>query len=90
MMYYLVYQALADPYFKGLAKVEREPSSQPILKLEFEFERQRLTKEDVRYYFGSLIISKFISYLVNYHAILVVLPIQFFYEHMLRIYAIVF
>eukprot|EP00250_Pteridium_aquilinum_P011174 c19883_g2_i2 orf=1090-2208(+) len=41
-------QALADPYFKGLAKVEREPSSQPISKLEFEFERRRLTKDDVR------------------------------------------
>lgn len=41
-------EALADPYFKGLAKVEREPSSQPISKLEFEFERRRITKEDVR------------------------------------------
>ncbi|XP_030460960.1 mitogen-activated protein kinase 19-like [Syzygium oleosum] len=41
-------EALADPYFKGLAKVEREPSSQPISKLEFEFERRRLTKEDAR------------------------------------------
>ncbi|XAR68202.1 Mitogen-activated protein kinase [Bertholletia excelsa] len=41
-------EALADPYFKGLAKIEREPSSQPISKLEFEFERRRLTKEDIR------------------------------------------
>lgn len=41
-------QALADPYFKGLAKVEREPSAQPISKMEFEFERRRLTKDDVR------------------------------------------
>lgn len=41
-------EALSDPYFKGLAKVEREPSCQPISKLEFEFERRRLTKEDVR------------------------------------------
>uniref|UniRef100_A0A0D6QXK6 mitogen-activated protein kinase n=1 Tax=Araucaria cunninghamii TaxID=56994 RepID=A0A0D6QXK6_ARACU len=41
-------EALADPYFKGLAKVEREPSTQPISKLEFEFERRRLTKDDVR------------------------------------------
>lgn len=41
-------QALADPYFKGLAKIEREPSCQPISKLEFEFERRRLTKDDVR------------------------------------------
>lgn len=41
-------QALADPYFKGLAKVEREPSCKPFSKLEFEFERRRLTKDDVR------------------------------------------
>ncbi|KAK4438948.1 Mitogen-activated protein kinase [Sesamum alatum] len=41
-------EALADPYFKGLAKVEREPSCQPISKMEFEFERRRVTKEDIR------------------------------------------
>ncbi|XP_031494580.1 mitogen-activated protein kinase 15 [Nymphaea colorata] len=41
-------EALADPYFRGLAKVEREPSAQPVTKLEFEFERRRITKEDVR------------------------------------------
>ncbi|XP_017602858.1 mitogen-activated protein kinase 19-like [Gossypium arboreum] len=41
-------EALADPYFKGLAKIEREPSCQQISKLEFEFERRRLVKEDVR------------------------------------------
>ena len=41
-------KALADPYFKGLAKVEREPAAQPISKLEFEFERRRVSKEDVR------------------------------------------
>ncbi|KAH7651169.1 mitogen-activated protein kinase 1/3 protein [Dioscorea alata] len=41
-------EALADPYFKGLAKVEREPSCHPITKLEFEFERRRVTKEDIR------------------------------------------
>ncbi|XP_042486078.1 mitogen-activated protein kinase 10-like isoform X1 [Macadamia integrifolia] len=41
-------EALSDPYFKGLAKVEREPSCQPITKLEFEFERRRVTKEDIR------------------------------------------
>ncbi|XP_004513982.1 mitogen-activated protein kinase 15 [Cicer arietinum] len=41
-------EALADPYFKGLAKVEREPSCKPISKLEFEFERRRITKDDVR------------------------------------------
>ncbi|RCV26629.1 hypothetical protein SEVIR_5G264400v4 [Setaria viridis] len=41
-------EALADPYFKGLAKVEREPSCQPITKMEFEFERKKVTKEDVK------------------------------------------
>uniref|UniRef100_A0A6N2KP39 mitogen-activated protein kinase n=2 Tax=Salix viminalis TaxID=40686 RepID=A0A6N2KP39_SALVM len=41
-------EALADPYFKGLAKVEREPTAQPVTKMEFEFERRRITKEDVR------------------------------------------
>lgn len=39
---------MADPYFKNIAKVEREPSAQPVTKLEFEFERRRVTKEDVR------------------------------------------
>ncbi|KAL2339132.1 hypothetical protein Fmac_013578 [Flemingia macrophylla] len=41
-------EALADPYFKGLARVEREPSAQPVTKMEFEFERRKITKEDVR------------------------------------------
>ncbi|GAB4849286.1 Mitogen-activated protein kinase 19 [Ancistrocladus abbreviatus] len=41
-------EALADPYFKGLAKVEREPACQSISKFEFEFERRRVTKDDVR------------------------------------------
>ncbi|KAM3212090.1 hypothetical protein ACQJBY_065276 [Aegilops geniculata] len=41
-------EALADPYFNGLAKVEREPSCQPIPKLEFEFEGRRVTKEDIK------------------------------------------
>ncbi|PKA55518.1 Mitogen-activated protein kinase 15 [Apostasia shenzhenica] len=41
-------EALADPYFQGLANLEREPSTQPISKLEFEFERRKLTKDDVR------------------------------------------
>jgi hypothetical protein len=39
---------LADPYFKGLAKVEREPSCQPISKMEFDFEMRKFTKEDVK------------------------------------------
>ncbi|KAM7479655.1 hypothetical protein LguiA_027868 [Lonicera macranthoides] len=41
-------RSLADPYFRGLANVEREPSTQPISKLEFEFERRKLAKDDVR------------------------------------------
>ncbi|RWR86355.1 mitogen-activated protein kinase 8-like protein [Cinnamomum micranthum f. kanehirae] len=41
-------EALADPYFKGLARVEREPSCQPITKIEFQFERRRVTKEDIK------------------------------------------
>ncbi|KAI9073682.1 hypothetical protein K1719_044346 [Acacia pycnantha] len=41
-------EALADPYFKRLAKFEREPSCQPISKMEFEFERRRVTKEEIR------------------------------------------
>lgn len=41
-------QALADPYFYGLANLAEEPSRQPISKLEFDFERRRITKDDVR------------------------------------------
>ncbi|KAF8408973.1 hypothetical protein HHK36_005043 [Tetracentron sinense] len=41
-------EALADPYFKGLAKVEREPSCLPITTIEFEFERRRMTKEVIQ------------------------------------------
>jgi mitogen-activated protein kinase 1/3 len=41
-------EALAHPYFKSLANLEQEPSTQPISKLEFEFERRKLTKDDVR------------------------------------------
>ncbi|CAN6969045.1 unnamed protein product [Brassica oleracea var. botrytis] len=40
--------ALAEPYFSGLSNSEREPSTQPISKLEFDFERKKLTKDDVR------------------------------------------
>ncbi|KAG5010130.1 hypothetical protein JHK87_018645 [Glycine soja] len=40
--------ALSDPYFTGLANMDREPSTQPISKLKFEFERMKLTKDDVR------------------------------------------
>lgn len=41
-------QALADPYFSGLSKLELEPSAQPILKVDFEFEGRKLTKAGVR------------------------------------------
>ncbi|CAI0383337.1 unnamed protein product [Linum tenue] len=41
-------EALADPYFYGLANLENEPTRAPISKLEFEFERRRLTRDDVR------------------------------------------
>ncbi|KAK8949078.1 Mitogen-activated protein kinase 14 [Platanthera zijinensis] len=41
-------EALADPYFRNIAKVEREPSAQPVTKMEFEFERRRVAKEDIR------------------------------------------
>ncbi|KAL5763297.1 hypothetical protein ACOSP7_019561 [Xanthoceras sorbifolium] len=40
--------ALADPYFHGLANLNEEPSTQPISKLDFEFERRKLAKDDVR------------------------------------------
>ncbi|KAK4799261.1 hypothetical protein SAY86_024626 [Trapa natans] len=41
-------EALADPYFHGLANIDKEPSTQPISKLEFEFERKKLSRDDVR------------------------------------------
>ncbi|THU72319.1 hypothetical protein C4D60_Mb04t10850 [Musa balbisiana] len=44
----IVLMSLSDPYFRGLSNVDREPSTQPISKLEFEFERRKLTKDDVR------------------------------------------
>ncbi|CAN6902600.1 unnamed protein product [Brassica oleracea var. botrytis] len=40
--------AVSDPYFSGLSNSEREPSTQPISKLEFDFERKKLNKDDVR------------------------------------------
>ncbi|XP_022955091.1 mitogen-activated protein kinase 9-like [Cucurbita moschata] len=41
-------EALTDSYFNDMTKAEIEPSIQPISKLEFDFERKRLTKDDVR------------------------------------------
>ncbi|KAL8467027.1 hypothetical protein ACS0TY_035924 [Phlomoides rotata] len=51
-------EALADPYFRILARVEREPSAQPVTKMEFEFERRRITKEDI----GELIYREILEY----------------------------
>jgi mitogen-activated protein kinase 1/3 len=45
---YVLFQALRDPYFKGLSRVEREPSCQPIRKVEFDFEHKRMSKEEIR------------------------------------------
>ncbi|KAK4261718.1 hypothetical protein QN277_004676 [Acacia crassicarpa] len=41
-------EALADPYFHGLANLADEPSMKPISKFEFEFDSKKLTKDDVR------------------------------------------
>ncbi|KAL8130254.1 hypothetical protein V2J09_019409 [Rumex salicifolius] len=43
-------EALADHYFNTLADVANEPSTQPISKLEFEFERRKLSKDDILKY----------------------------------------
>jgi mitogen-activated protein kinase 1/3 len=39
---------LCDPYFKSLSRPEREPSCQPIRKVEFDFEHRRMSKEEIR------------------------------------------
>ncbi|XP_024545126.1 mitogen-activated protein kinase 15 isoform X2 [Selaginella moellendorffii] len=41
-------EALADPYFQSMSHLQREPAANPISRMEFEFERRRLTREDVR------------------------------------------
>lgn len=41
-------QALADPYFAGLSQPNREPAAQPISKYAFDFERHKLSIEEVR------------------------------------------
>jgi serine/threonine protein kinase len=40
-------EALADPYFAGLANPGREPAAQPVSKLAFDFERRKLTCDEV-------------------------------------------
>jgi len=41
-------EALADPYFHGLASPAREPTCEPISKLAFDFERRKLSVDEVR------------------------------------------
>lgn len=41
-------QALADPYFAGLADAKREPAAEIISRDEYAFESQKLTPEEVR------------------------------------------
>ncbi|GER44647.1 mitogen-activated protein kinase [Striga asiatica] len=41
-------EALADPYFYGLANIKDEPSSKQISKFDFLFDKKKLTKDDMR------------------------------------------
>jgi len=41
-------ESLSDPYFNGLHNQAREPAAQPVSKLAFEFERRKLSTEEVR------------------------------------------
>ncbi len=41
-------EALADPYFAGLSQPGREPSAQPVSKLSFDFERRKLSTDEVQ------------------------------------------
>ena len=41
-------EALLDPYFAGLHNPAREPHAEPISKLEYEFEKHKLTVDEVR------------------------------------------
>jgi len=41
-------QALADPYFEGMADITREPSRRPLSKEMFEWDSRKLTREEVR------------------------------------------
>ena len=41
-------EALADPYFNGLADSQREPAATPISRVEYAFESKKLTQEEVR------------------------------------------
>lgn len=41
-------EALTDPYFAGLSQPSREPTREAVSKLAFEFERRKLTTDEVR------------------------------------------
>lgn len=41
-------EALEDPYLTGLHNPAREPVAEPVSKMEFEFERRKLSVEEVR------------------------------------------
>eukprot|EP01025_Chloroclados_australasicus_P051797 TRINITY_DN6036_c0_g1_i5.p1 TRINITY_DN6036_c0_g1~~TRINITY_DN6036_c0_g1_i5.p1 ORF type:complete len:550 (+),score=62.39 TRINITY_DN6036_c0_g1_i5:126-1775(+) len=41
-------EALADPYFKGLQNIAREPAAEPVSKLAFDFEKRKLSIHEVR------------------------------------------
>ena len=41
-------EALTDPYFAGLHDPAREPVAEPISRREFEFEKRKLSVEEVR------------------------------------------
>lgn len=41
-------EALQDPYFSGLHHPSREPVAKPVSKVAFEFEKRKLTVEEVR------------------------------------------
>ncbi|XRB05962.1 mitogen-activated protein kinase [Pycnococcus provasolii] len=41
-------EALKDPYFEGLSEDGREPVAEPVSKLEYEFDRRKLTADEVR------------------------------------------
>ena len=66
-------QALTDPYFKGLSKPEREPSCQPIRKMEFDFEHSRVSKDDIRELIFQEILEYHLQLLNRWHRELVFL-----------------
>jgi mitogen-activated protein kinase 1/3 len=41
-------EALEDPYFEGLADPSREPTARPVRVEDFEFEKRKIGKEEVR------------------------------------------